>query len=436
MASDTSGSREGLANLSSSKFEDARKLMRTGKVILLMAGSLRLIWRFRLRSSLILLSALVGVAGVLCAINYAAEGRMKVLNRIRRLGTNVLVVTPQLSRSVGGRARTGTIVTTLTAADYAEILRGIPEIEESSATFSASFLVKAGDLSKNNCIVIGTEPSYAGIRHWQTSDGDFYGTAETRRLARVAVLGSTVRRDLFGSESTIGHRIFINRVPFEVIGVLEERGQGLDAANEDNQVYVPLSTAMHRLANVDYFSSILFEVAGWDKMDEVTDDIHEILSRRHRAQGNLPEDFQIQNQKALMDAEIVSSNRLAFLVKWVGLSGLAVSGLGILAICWIAVGERVGEIGIRRALGATKTDIFFQFFFEAVVISAMGCFAGLMAGWRTTESIARRAELPFFFDLPNAGLVVGFALVMNLVFALIPSRRAMLLDPIRAIKSE
>ena len=410
--------------------------MSAGKPLLLMIGSLRQIWRFRLRSGLILLSALMGVGGVISAINYAAEGRLKVLRRIQRLGTNILVVTPQLSRNVGGRAKTGTIVTTLVAADYAEILREIPDIEKSSATVTASFLVKAGDLSKSNCLVMGTEPDYAQIRSWQTTEGEFYGAAETRRSARVAVLGATVKRDLFGAESPIGRRMFINRVPFEVIGVLEERGQGLDATNEDNQVYVPLSTAMRRLANVDYFGSILIAVTKWERMDETTEAIHRVLSKRHRATGNLPEDFQIQNQKALIDTEITSSNRLTFLVRWVGLSGLVVSGLGILAICWIAVGERVVEIGIRRALGATKSDIFFQFLFEAAVISALGCFAGIMAGWRGTESIARRAELPFFFDWTSAALVAAFAMFMNLIFALIPSRKAALLDPIRALKAE
>jgi putative ABC transport system permease protein len=410
--------------------------MRIGKTLLLMAGSLRLIWRFQLRSGLIVLSALLGVGGVISAINYAAEGRLKVLNRIQRLGTNVLVLAPQLSRNAGGRAKTGTIVRTLVAADYAEILREIPEIEKSSATVVASFLVKAGDLSKSNCLVMGTEPDFARIRHWQTTEGEFYGIREMRRSARVAVLGSRVSRDLFGSASPIGKRMFINRVPFEVMGVLEERGQGLDATNEDDQVYLPLSTAMRRLANVDYFSSIFFAVTRWDRMDETTEAIRQVVKKRHRVPENLPEDFQVQSQKALIDTEITSSNRLTFLVSWVGLSGLVVSGLGILAICWISVGERVGEIGIRRALGATKSDIFFQFLFEALVISVIGCFAGLITGWRSTESVAQRAELPFFFDWTNAKLVVGFAVSTNLVFALIPSRRAARLDPLRALKAE
>jgi putative ABC transport system permease protein len=410
--------------------------MHIRKALLLMAGSMRLIWRFRLRSGIIFLSALLGVGGVISLINYAAEGRLKVLYRIQRLGTNVLVITPQLSRNVGGRAKTGTNVTTLVAADYAQILREIPEIEKSSATATTFFLVKAGDLSKSNCLVMGTEPDFLRIRHWQTTEGEFYGIAEMRRSARVAVLGSTVRRDLFGSQSPIGKRMFINRVPFEVRGVLEERGQGLDATNEDNQVYVPLSTAMRRLANVDYFSSILLAVTRWDRMDETTEAVHQVLKKRHRVPENVPEDFQIQSQKALIDTEIASSNRLTFLVRWVGLSGLVVSGLGILAICWISVGERVPEIGIRRALGATKSDIFFQFLFEALLISVVGCFAGLIAGWRSTESIAERAELPFFFDWSNAKLVVGFAVSMHLIFLLVPSRRAALLDPIRAQKAE
>ena len=406
------------------------------KTPLLIAGSLRLLGRFRLRSTLILLSALLSVAVVISAINYAAEGRMKVLNRLAELGTNVVTVTPEPTRNVGGRAKTGTIATTLVAADYAEIRRDLPEIEASSATTTASFLVKAGDSSKSGCVVVGTEPAYARIRHWETSEGDFLDMAEMRKSARVAVLGATVRKDLFAEESVVGRRIFINRVPFEVIGVLRERGQGLDATNEDNQIYIPLTTAMRRLANVDYFSSIVFEVRRWEEIDSTAAKMREILRVRHRALSTRPDDFQIQNQKTLVDTQLAATSRLDFLVRSIGMSGLVVAGLGILAICWIAVGERVVEIGLRRALGATRVDIFSQFFFEAALISGLGCAAGLVAAWESTGAIARRADLPVCFDGKSAALVVAFALLMNLVFALIPSRRAARWDPIRALKSE
>jgi putative ABC transport system permease protein len=415
---------------------EPQEKMLTGKFLHIMAGSLRTLRRFPLRSGLTLLSAVLGVGGVISTVNYAAEGRLKVVTQIRSLGTNVLTVTPQQSRSVGGRAKTGSIVTTLTPQDYAEIRRDVSEIERSSATATSSFLVKSGDLSKSNCVVVGVEPDYVRIKNWPVSDGEMFGEPELRRSARVAVLGATVRRDIFGDVSPLGQRLFINRVPFEVVGALAERGQSLDAGNEDNQVYVPLTTMMHRLTNVDYFSAIFFEAASWNSMDSATEGIHRVLRKKHRAIGNLPEDFQIQSQKSLISTEIASSERLAFLVRWVGLSGLVVSGLGILAMCWIAVGERTGEIGTRRAVGATQSDVFFQFLFEACVISVLGCGTGLLVGWWTTEGIAQRASLPFFFDWPSAAIAIGIAVALNLVFAIIPSRRAALLDPIRALRSE
>lgn len=404
------------------------------KSLYILAGSLRSIWRFPLRSGLLLLSAMLGVAGVTSAINYAAEGRLKALNQIRRMGTNILVVTPQQSRAVGGRARTGAIVTTLIEQDYAAIQRELPDIAQSSATTTGSFLVKAGDLSKNSCPVIGVEPNYFSIRNWIAADGFIFGSADARRSSRVVLLGWTVARDLFGDASPVGRRVLINRVPFEVTGVLAERGQSLDAGNEDNQVYVPLTTAMHRLMNVSYYSSLIFEIATWDRMDEDAQAIREILIRRHHVLTNLPADFQIQNQKSLIDTETLTAERLAFLVRWVGLSGLFVSGLGILAITWIAVRERTGEIGTRRALGATASDILFQFLFEAAIVSLIGCLVGLAAGWEGSRLIAQRAGLPFDFDWSAARFVILLSAGLNLAFALFPSGKAALLHPVGALK--
>jgi len=402
----------------------------------MMAGSLRSIWRFPLRSGLLLLSAMLGVAGVTSAISYAAEGRLKALTQIHRMGTNILVVTPQQSRAVGGRARTGAVVTTLVEQDYAAIQRELPDITRSSATATGSFLVKAGDLSKNSCPVIGVEPSYFPIRNWIAADGLIFGSADARRSSRVVLLGWTVARDLFGDASPVGRRVLINRVPFEVIGVLAERGQSLDAGNEDNQVYIPLTTAMHRLMNVTYYSSMVFEIADWDRMDEDAQTIRETLTRRHHVLTNLPADFQIQNQKSLIDTETLTAEKLAFLVRWVGLSGLFVSGLGILAITWIAVRERIAEIGTRRALGATASDILFQFLFEAAIVSLIGCLVGLAAGWEGSMIIAQRAGLPFYFDWPAARLVILLSAGLNLAFALFPSGKAALLHPVRALKHD
>src|ERR1035438_9570396 len=307
--------------------------------------SMTSLWRFPLRSGLTMLSAALGVAGAVSSINYALGGRQKVVDQLARLGTNVLIVTPQQSRSVGGRARTGTLVTTLTPDDYAAIRRDVQLFQRSSAFSTRSFLVKAGDLSKNNCVIAGVERDYMSIKNWTTREGDLFTAADLRRMARVAVLGSSVAKDLFGATSPVGEGIQINRVPFTVVGVMSERGQSLDAANEDDQVYIPLTTAIRRLANADYYSGILLAVDGWENMDRAAEATRAALRQRHRAIGKLSEDFEVQNQKQLLDTQLAASSQLLFFVRWIGLSALSVSGFGVLAIAWIGVRERTREIG-------------------------------------------------------------------------------------------
>ena len=397
--------------------------------------SLRVLWRFRFRSVLILLSAMLGVAGVIISVDFASGGRQQALNQIERMGVNVLAITPQQDRSVGGRARTGAIVQTLVDADYTAIRRQVPSIARSSALATAGFRLKAGDLSKT-APVVGCSPDYVRIKNWTLAEGNFFDEGDERRAARVAVLGYTVARDIFGDASAVGQHLSVNRTPFEVVGVLAERGQGLDAAAEDDQIYIPLRTAMHRLMNVEYFTGLLLEIDRPDHMDDAAASVTDILRQRHHRLANLPDDFQVQNQKSLLETQLASSGRLGFYVRWIGLSGLIVSGLGILAVCWIAVKGRTVEIGTRRALGANASDVFLQILLEAAVTSSAGCALGLAIGWRGSQVIAYRASLPFVFDLSNAWLTLGVAAAMNFCFALLPAARAAKVSPIRALKYE
>lgn len=369
-------------------------------------------------------------------MNYALGGRQKVTDQLARLGTNVLIVTPAASRAVAGRARTGTLVTTLTPDDYASIRKKVSLFERSSAFSTRTFLVKAGDLSKNNCVIVGVEPDYMTIKNWSVGRGAVFGSADLRKTARVAVLGWSVAKDLFGSVAPVGQRIQINRVPFIVAGVMSERGQTLDAANEDDQVYIPLTTAMRRLANVNYYSGILLSVDGWQNMDRAAQATRGVLERRHRSVGKLPDYFAIQNQKQLLDTQLAASGQLLFFVRWIGLSALSVSGLGVLAIAWIGMRERTREIGARRALGATREDIFWQVAWEATVLSLLGCMAGLSAAVLFTTLLAEWASQPRVFDGESARLAVTVALALNLSFSVIPARAASAMDPVAALRFE
>ncbi len=408
--------------------------MRRTRLYLVQSGW-RQLGRFRLRSTLVISCAALGVAGAITAVNYASGGQQQVLEQIRRLGTNVIVVSAKQSQAIAGRERTGAIVSTLIEADYIALRREFLGPVRSSARVSAPLRLKAGFLSKV-APVVGVEPAYFPMKSWRPARGDLFGADDIKRSARVALLGHTAALDLFGDAQPVGERLFINRVPFEVIGVLTERGSGLDDTNEDGQVFVPLTAAMRRLLNIDYYNSMLFEIPDVENMAQAERGIVELLRTRHRISKFRPDDFQVQSQRELIDTQLASSERLGFLVRWIGFSALVVAGLGILAIAWISVRDRTKEIGTRRALGATAPDIFFQFVFEATVLATFGVVLGLGFGWWASRITAEQTGLMFVFDSFNAALAVIMAFVLNLLFASWPALRAARMDPIRALQHE
>ena len=228
----------------------------------------------------------------------------------------------------------------------------------------------------------------------------------------------------------------INRVPFTVIGVLTERGQGLDVGNEDSQIYVPLTTAMRRLMNIDHYGAIVLELDSLNSMDLAAEQSHTWLHQLHHIQPNRPDDFQIQNQKSLLDTQMATAKRLTFFLRWIAASTLTVSGLGIVAITWISVKERTHEIGTRRALGATAADIFFQVTFETVALALSGGLLGLAASWPASRLISGSAGLPFVFRSTIAALAFVAALSLNFAFSMVPSRKAASISPIEALRYE
>jgi putative ABC transport system permease protein len=351
------------------------------------------------------------------------------------MGTNLIVVTSQQSRGVGGRARTGSYVTTLNASDLKAILQSVDAISAFSPTVASVFRVRAGDLTKNTTIV-GCAPGYFPIQNWSLIRGDSFDAAADRRQARVALLGSTTARDLFGEADPTGSRITMNRAPFTVAGVLAERGQGLDAANQDDQIYVPLQTAMHRLMNVDYFSSILFDVADASRLQDTADRIHLLLAPRHRHASASDDDFLVENRKSLIDTQLAAFARLTFLVRWIALSALVVSSLGVFAVTWIGIRNRAREIGTRPAVGANRVDILIQFFAEGTLGAALGCGCGTVGAYFALSIIDRALHQPFLFSFRLAFGVAAALMVLYSLFTFESSVRAIRIEPLAALRSE
>jgi len=229
--------------------------------------------------------------------------------------------------------------------------------------------------------------------------------------------------------------VTIGKVSFEVVGILPERGQGLDLADEDGEVFIPLRTAMHRLMNLDSYSSILFELPAVNGGGDVGHAVTAILRRRHRTGSAGPDDFTVQRPTALVSAELATAQRLQFLVRWIGASALAVSGLGILAMSWMGIRARTAEIGTRRALGASAESVFTLVLLEAGILSGLGSLAGIGLGQLAALVVSAQSRLVLAASPAVTAVVVTMALGLNFLFALLPARAAARLDPLAALRA-
>jgi ABC-type antimicrobial peptide transport system permease subunit len=382
------------------------------------------------------MAMMLGVAGAIVAQAYASAGHAQLLAQLRRLGLSVVTVTPKQSRNSGVRARTGAPVTTLGARDYAEIRRRVSGINRASAIVGGAFLAKAGDLSKNNCSVLGVEPEFALIRNWHLNAGASFSEDDERAAARVAVLGAKVARDLFNDTNPIGLRVFINRVPFRVMGVLAESGTDLEAGGQDEEIFVPLRTASRRLLNVENYSSLALNVSDGTPMASVTEALRSVLTSTHRAKSSLGEDFKIQTQQALADAAVDAAGRVKGYVGLVTAGALLSAGFGLLAVCWIGVGQRTPELGTRRALGASAGDILSQLLFEVGLTGMAAAVVGVLLGWTVCAALSRALRSPLDFQWPVAWWVAGSATLLALVFGTAPAIRAARINPILALQTK
>jgi putative ABC transport system permease protein len=391
--------------------------------------------RSRLQAVLAILAATAGTGGVVVCTSYVAAGREKIFDQFRRMGTNLVIVTPQQSRAVGGRARTGSIVTTLRDPDYRAIMQEVFNITASSPTASSVFRVRAGDLTKSATIV-GCLPAYFSLRNWTANRGDLFDAVEERRASHVALIGATAARDLFGASDPVGRRIRIGSVPFTVAGVLQERGQGIDAANEDGQIYIPLKTATVSLLNRNYYDSLLFEIDSWKYLEARSEDIASLLQQRHRALSVNGPDFAVQNQKSLLETQLAEFKRLTFLVRAIAATLLMIAAVGIFGLAWLGIGNRRREIGTCRALGATTTDVLAQHFAESFTGPVIGSALGIALGWPLLRSIDARSGQPFVFSANLAVEAAFLSILLYIVATLTSCWRATGIEPSIVLRSE
>ena len=387
----------------------------------------RLVRRRPGRSALASLGVAVAVASLLIAVCMAERARRSTIDEIRRMGADVLVVDAVDTRNIATRARSGTVVTTLREDDAREIARRIPGIAIVSAEYRGTLPIKAGNLARQ-VTVSGDQAAYGELRDAPVERGRFFNAVDETSTQRVAVLGARLARDLFDTPDIVGTPVRLGGVPFVVVGVLPERGTGVDAFDEDAVVFVPLRTATRRLFNVEYVHRIFVRVEEGTSLDEARAGIVALLAQRHPKRAGDSVDFRVQDQRRLVTMREGAADRLRTFQVAVAVVLLVAGGSGVFALQLLATRERRAEIGTRRALGATRWEVFVQFVAEAAIVAMVGTVIGVAAGYVG----ARVVDTPLRPAL--AVLAAGASLVTCAVAAAVPAFRVARLPAAAALR--
>lgn len=390
----------------------------------------------KLRTALALIGIIIGVSAVIVMVAIGNGAQNEVLGKIEAMGTNLIIVNAGQVQKSAGRMQVRGTVTTLRPEDAEALQHAVPLIQSAAPVQSEKVQVKFGNLSSNTAIV-GTSVEFPGVRNFQTAKGYFFSEEENRASRRVAVLGQTVADNLFSGANPIGETIRIGRIPFQIIGVMESKGVDLNGFDQDDQIFIPIKTALRRVFNQDYINSISIQVVSLGKMSEAEQQIREVLRERHRLnRRDKPDDFTIQNQTELLETQRETTDTFTALITSIASISLLVGGIGILAIMLIAIRERTNEIGLRMAVGASRKDISVQFVIESGILSIGGGIIGIFIGIIGSLIIATGTEWAASVSLPSILYSFGFSLLIGLFFGVYPARKAARLDPIVALRSE
>lgn len=387
------------------------------------------------RTALATLGIIIGIAAVITLISLGRAGQKSVESQIQSLGSNLLTVIPGSFRPGDFRSASGTS-TTLTMEDAKTISSRIAGVKNVSAELQRRAAVSAGRQSTNTAVT-GVLPSYRSIRSVAMETGEFISEADNVSLAKVAVLGPTTATSLFGeSRSPVGQSIRINKISFRVIGVIEPKGGGGFGGNQDDVVLVPLSTAQKQLFGVDYIGSVSVEVADAVQMESVRDQVGYLLLSRHKISDAANADFSIFSQQDVLNTVSQVTGTFTALLSGIAAISLLVGGIGIMNIMLVTVVERTREIGLRKALGATKQAVITQFLIESIILTIIGGFLGMILGTGLSYVIAKLISLPFVLDPISVILALSVSGGIGIIFGWYPARKAAELPPIEALRYE
>ena len=392
-----------------------------------------------LRSILTTLGIIIGVGSVIVMVAVGSGARSEVDRQINALGSNMLVVFPGSSRVFGRAGGAGTR-TPLSEADVQSIREKVSGVTHISGMLNASAPAVRGNANWITS-VSGVHADYLDVRDWALTGGRNFSANEVRSGARVAIIGQTVAKQLFGEDDPIGGQIRIRNAPFEVVGLLESKGQSSFGRDQDDVIFLPMNTARGRIAGksqvqTDQVNQIYVKFEDGTNLAEAQEEMERLLRQRRRIQAGADDDFNVRNLAEFMKARTAALQTLGWLLAATSAISLVVGGIGIMNIMLVSVTERTREIGLRMAVGGRRRDILLQFLVEAVALCLLGGLIGVAIGIAVATAIAIGASWPILISPETLILAMAAAGATGIIFGFFPARRAAHLNPIDALRSE
>jgi len=387
----------------------------------------------RMRSILSIMGILIGVAAVIGTLALGQGARESISQSLASLGSNLLMVMPGSKRMRGVALETGA-VTRLTLQDADAIAR----LSDKVSRVSPSVYGRAQVVYHNknwSTQLQGTGADYQFIRASVPTVGRFFTKEELRVRKKIAVIGTTVARELFGEANPVGETVKINRINFQIIGVMPEKGAG-GWRDRDDIVIVPVTTAMYRLLGKDYVNFIDVEVKAPELIEETQTAIHELIAKRHHLNNKGGDSIQIRNMAEIQEMGQTMAKTMTWLLGSIAAISLLVGGIGIMNIMLVSVTERTKEIGLRKAIGARKKDIMTQFLIEAIVMTFIGGSVGIVFGVSIAVLLSTLAGWATKISVFSVLLAVAFSIGIGIAFGLWPARQGAALNPIEALRYE
>lgn len=406
------------------------------KVAKLASQAGRSLRRYSLRTTLMMLGVVVGIASLAILTSIGEATKRETMQRFKNMiGTfDTIMVRPGGGRSRGMPTLVN-VPPTLRFEDAKAIATELPEIKSVAEMQSAFDIdIKYRDKAASPA-VFGVSANWLALRSDEVADGSFFTEEQNTSLARVAAIGMDVKRVLFPNEDAIGKTIRIADVPFQVIGLLKSRGAGPAGGSLDNIILVPVNTASRRLFNRDYVTMLIAQLKDPTRSDEVTNKVAALLRERHHIKPPALDDFAITNPAATMTRVTQASTSLSKILIGVTVMALLIGGIVIMSLMSIAVSERRKEIGVRRSVGAARPDIVLQFILEAILVAFAGGIAGVLIGWGGLQVATRLEKLPQILLWQPIVAAVVISVAIGVAFGIYPAWKASRVDPIQALRS-